>query len=162
MKAITLWQPWASLIACGAKKYETRSWATRYRGPIAIHAAAVNPFKVIRGLDDTTIAAMKNILRSSGALPQQGDFRYLPLGAVVATAELVDCHPIFDDGSGWLYSAYLQRPNRPQEYIHGYELEFGDWTPGRYAWELVNVQMLAEPIPVKGKQGLWNWERGSN
>ena len=43
MKAITLWQPWASLIACGAKKYETRSWATRYRGPIAIHAAKKYP-----------------------------------------------------------------------------------------------------------------------
>ncbi|MFV0399180.1 MAG: ASCH domain-containing protein [Oscillospiraceae bacterium] len=40
MKAITIWQPWASLLACGAKKYETRSWVTSYRGPIAIHAAA--------------------------------------------------------------------------------------------------------------------------
>ncbi len=39
MKAITLWQPWASLIAIGAKKIETRSWATKYRGPLAIHAA---------------------------------------------------------------------------------------------------------------------------
>ena len=43
MKAITIWQPWASLIACGAKKYETRSWPTKYRGPIAIHAAAKDP-----------------------------------------------------------------------------------------------------------------------
>ena len=40
MKALTIWQPWASLIAGGAKQYETRSWATQYRGPIAIHAAA--------------------------------------------------------------------------------------------------------------------------
>lgn len=43
MKAITIWQPWASLIACGAKKYETRGWPTKYRGPIAIHAAAKDP-----------------------------------------------------------------------------------------------------------------------
>ncbi len=42
MKAITIWQPWASLLACGAKQYETRSWATSYRGPIAIHAAKKN------------------------------------------------------------------------------------------------------------------------
>lgn len=39
MKAITLWQPWASLIACGAKTIETRSWGTPYRGPLAIHAS---------------------------------------------------------------------------------------------------------------------------
>jgi hypothetical protein len=37
MKAITILQPWASLIACGAKQIETRRWATSYRGPIAIH-----------------------------------------------------------------------------------------------------------------------------
>lgn len=39
MKAITLTQPWATLVAIGAKRIETRSWATRYRGPLAIHAA---------------------------------------------------------------------------------------------------------------------------
>lgn len=39
MKAITILQPWANLIACGAKKIETRSWATQYKGQIAIHAA---------------------------------------------------------------------------------------------------------------------------
>lgn len=39
MKAITVWQPWASLLVSGRKRYETRSWATSYRGPIAIHAA---------------------------------------------------------------------------------------------------------------------------
>lgn len=38
MKAISLWQPWASLVAVGAKKIETRSWATKYRGSLAIHA----------------------------------------------------------------------------------------------------------------------------
>ena len=39
MKALTILQPWASLIACGAKMIETRSWSTAYRGEIAIHAA---------------------------------------------------------------------------------------------------------------------------
>ena len=39
MKALSLWQPWASLIAAGVKKVETRHWPTAYRGPIAIHAA---------------------------------------------------------------------------------------------------------------------------
>ncbi len=50
MKAITIWQPWASLIACGAKKFETRSWATNYRGPIAIHVAKKDVRKIIKTL----------------------------------------------------------------------------------------------------------------
>lgn len=39
MKAISLWQPWASAVMIGLKKFETRHWKTAYRGPIAIHAA---------------------------------------------------------------------------------------------------------------------------
>lgn len=39
MRAITLTQPWSSLVARGQKKIETRSWQTSYRGPLAIHAA---------------------------------------------------------------------------------------------------------------------------
>lgn len=39
MRAISLWQPWASAIALGSKRIETRSWSTSYRGPLAIHAA---------------------------------------------------------------------------------------------------------------------------
>ena len=39
MKAITVWQPWAGALAAGIKENETRSWATKYRGPLAIHSA---------------------------------------------------------------------------------------------------------------------------
>ena len=105
MKAITVWQPWASLWACGAKQFETRPWATKYRGPIAIHAAAMNPFKVIQNLNDDTIAAMKASLRTLGLLPRNGDFRYLPCGAVIATAELVGCHKMVLHGGRGLSSA---------------------------------------------------------
>lgn len=94
MKAITIWQPWASLIACGAKQYETRSWATSYRGLIAIHAAAINPYKVIREVPGHVVAEMRQTLKSSGILTNWTDFRDLPLGKIIATAELVDCHKI--------------------------------------------------------------------
>lgn len=43
MKTLTLHQPWASLIAMGVKKIETRSWGTKYRGPLAIHAGQHRP-----------------------------------------------------------------------------------------------------------------------
>lgn len=43
MKALTIRQPWASLIAVGAKSIETRSWPTKYRGELLIHAGLVRP-----------------------------------------------------------------------------------------------------------------------
>lgn len=39
MWALTLRQPWASLVAIGVKQVETRSWTTAYRGPLAIHSS---------------------------------------------------------------------------------------------------------------------------
>lgn len=39
MKTFSLMQPWAMLVALGAKRLETRSWQTHYRGPLAIHAS---------------------------------------------------------------------------------------------------------------------------
>ena len=47
IKALSLWQPWASAIAVGYKHYETRSWKTDYRGWLGIHAA-----KTKRGLKE--------------------------------------------------------------------------------------------------------------
>jgi hypothetical protein len=43
MKALSLWQPHATLVAIGAKPYETRSWETSYRGPLAIYATVNFP-----------------------------------------------------------------------------------------------------------------------
>jgi hypothetical protein len=75
MKAITILQPWASLIACGAKKIETRSWATKYRGQIAIHVGkAVPDMNLFTPLID-------RVLREE----------HIYLGKVIAIAELVAC-----------------------------------------------------------------------
>jgi len=73
--ALTLWQPWASLIRYEVKRIETRSWTTSYRGPIAIHAAK-KP------------VAASDYLELFELLPENCDF---PLGCVVAIANLVDC-----------------------------------------------------------------------
>jgi hypothetical protein len=71
--AISLHQPWASLIASKHKCYETRSWPTKYRGPIAIHAA-----KKIE--EDPRLLKLLDIPASE-----------IPRGAIVAIADLVDC-----------------------------------------------------------------------
>ncbi len=144
MKAITLWQPWASLWACGMKQYETRSWATSYRGPIAIHAAK-KPFDT-----DTYFDRELHPFANALNLKNIYSFDELPYGCIIATAELVDCHKMVRDE----YNVF-----RIEDKVISYkELIFGEWAPGRYAWEIANVKMLDNPIPASGKQGLWNWD----
>jgi hypothetical protein len=89
MKALTLTQPWATLVAIGAKRIETRSWSTSYRGPLAIHAAKGFPWDA----RDFTYAKMVRDLvgphfnsSESGPLDKQ-----LPRGSVIATCNLVAC-----------------------------------------------------------------------
>lgn len=140
MKAITIIQPWATLIALGEKKFETRSWRTHYRGPIAIHAG--------KKVDEEACwdDSIRNVLDEHGYTAGN-----LPTGAIIATATLNRCLKSVDT---WTDGYELEN----NELIYSPEYEFGDFTPGRYAWEMTNVQQLPEPIPAKGQQGFWNWE----
>ena len=141
MKALTLRQPWATLVASGAKKIETRSWHTNYRGPLAIHAA--------KRVDKTDLRLcfqepFFDCLTQAGyRLIAYCLFRgnTLPHGAVIATCELIGVVQIDQD---------FRLPTEP-------ELSFGDFTPGRYAWFLDGIQKLPEPIPMKGHQRLWEF-----
>ena len=160
MKAITIWQPYASLVGYGVKQYETRSWATKYRGPLAIHAAAKDP----RTLPPEMCRILEKYADKLGELPR---------GAIIATAELVNVwyivhHPgtNVDVAKNIPIGAESITTDKHAPDFGDYfvptigEMALGDWTPGRYAWELRNVRLLPEPIPAKGQQGLWNWEPG--
>lgn len=162
MKAITIWQPWASLLACGGKRFETRPWATSYRGPIAIHAAKKNVFDVLRLIQIPISNVMKMALRS--------EWEDLPTGAVIATANLIGCHEIgkidaIERGFAEIEIPYAPQKtgcwdcNRPGTWIDvtNLEVSFGDWTPGRYAWEFSDMEMMTT-IQVSGRQGLWEWK----
>lgn len=83
----------------------------------------------------------------------------MPVGRVIATAELVGCHPIVAPAriEGMVSTGKMLQGSLPVS-VHGNELYFGDWTPGRYAWEFANVKRLETPIPAKGGQRIWNWE----
>lgn len=185
MKALTLHQPWASLIAIGAKRIETRSWATSYRGPLAIHAAARKPKEGLVG--HYHVADYGKFWGLWCVDDGYTRDRVLPLGAIVATCELVDSVPILDawrwptrpPQSDWIAVGGIdRRPShlrliRPDvdggrvlrvydpAFGHNEEFPLGDFTPGRFAWLLDNVRMLDEPIPAKGRQGLWEWERAA-
>lgn len=183
MKAISLWQPWATLFATEIKKYETRSWATNYRGPIAIHAAKRRPPKQGEISTHSFEAITTALAKHYGAWRYDwhlGGTRInsdgtdngfdIPLGCVIATAELVNCwHIVYNPGTNVdiarhiKIGAELDVPRKHPDF-HRYivpdeqEMLFGDWTPSHYAWEFANLSVLPEPIPAKGMQGLWNWE----
>lgn len=97
MKVLSLWQPWASLVTLGVKTIETRSWSTKYRGPLAIHAAARGPVPVETGQYHISITATGPWLwRGWGWTADSTEpiGWALPLGAIVATCTLVDVVPI--------------------------------------------------------------------
>jgi len=143
MKALTIHQPWASLIACGAKVYETRSWKTNYRGRIAIHAGKKSAYSVIDKMFPNTGEQTADEINFVYAVRERLGDEFeedIPYGAVIATAELVDCKFITE-----------------QMIVSKLEKLFGDFTPGRFAWELRDIQVLAKPVPARGRQGLWEW-----
>ncbi|MEK5415220.1 ASCH domain-containing protein [Paenibacillus sp. FSL L8-0708] len=146
MKAITIIQPWATLIALGEKRFETRSWATKHRGPLAIHAGK----KIDK--DACEEPKIKAALARHGYTADN-----LPTGAVVAVSDLKECFKIRRDVLGGVIA--LESDTRKTHFSTlDKELAFGWFGSGRSAWETTNVQLLPEPIPAKGQQGLWNWE----
>lgn len=146
MKAITLYQPYATLIAIGAKRIETRGWRARYRGPLAIHAARAFPPEA-RAL--CRREPFRAALQHGGYVSPDA----LPLGAIVATCRLVECVPTERDAE------------RPSEHVppgDTPERAFGSYAPGRYLWLLGDVVPVSPPRPARGKQGFWDWrEDGS-
>ena len=134
MKMITLWEPYASAIALGYKRYETRSWTTNYRGIIGIHASKKKTGELRQRVDYL-----------ADWFPDEFSYLYyddLPFGCVVAACRLVACH----------------RAEDVRNKIPELEFALGDYSDGRYAWELELVKLPDKPIPAVGKQGLWNWE----
>jgi activating signal cointegrator 1 len=141
MKALSVMQPWATLIALGAKHIETRSWATSHRGQLAIHASSRINREALLSLREPLIQeALTAGGYREGNGPASNPFG-LPLGAVIAVVTLVEVRPI----------APHAVPEEP-------ERSFGDYTPGRFAWLIRDVRGLPEPVAAKGALGLWNWE----
>lgn len=168
MRAITLTQPWATLVAVGAKRIETRSWGTAYRGPLAIHAAK-GANREAREFARAEPAL--SILQRHG----YNTWEQLPRGVFVARCELIDVVPIVshrDDASTERYITIdeddLVRVWHPGGELAGaqvhvgesdpwateQEFAFGDYTPGRYGWLLDNVRHMS-PIDCRGALGLW-------
>lgn len=140
MKAITVWQPWATLLATGKKRIETRSWKTSYRGEILIHAG-----KPKKNFFDEIYAdgEVYPFFREAGIVGHKDFFE--PSGMIIGKAKLVNCVRIDE------LTAQLIKEQHPDEFA------FGDFSPGRYAWLMEGAALFEKPIPATGKQGLWNF-----
>lgn len=144
MKTLTLFQPWATLVAIGAKRFETRSWGTKYRGPLAIHAGKNKQFASMKSKDYLCDKdPFYSVLMKEMAVAQSKWMYFMPFGAIVAICELDDCFEI----TGHRCFRFSEQ-----------EGAFGDFHPGRYAWRLQNIRKLNLPIEAKGAMGLWEWD----
>lgn len=140
--ALSLWQPWASLIALGEKRIETRSWGTPYRGPLLIHATKKSPKDAYELCYEYPFA--EALARRGIAWPGA-----LPRGAIVAVADLVTCIRLDDD--------LTVRDTLLVPFAREYERHFGDYAIGRHAWVLGRVRPVDPPIPTGGGRGLWHF-----
>lgn len=140
MKAITIIQPYAELIARGDKRVENRTWVTHYRGPLAIHAGVARSYQ---GCDVRAIAETHGV-----------DASELVFGCVVAVAELVDCVKMAENrGRDSQRQPFVvpvwAREKYPWLIDHHY-------ATGPVCWVLQNVRRLSEPVRAVGWQGLWD------
>ena len=133
MKVLTIKQPWATLIMQGNKRYEFRSWQTKYRGELLIHAG--------KGIDKE---AMK---RLSKYLPEE-----LPAGKILGKVTLVDCIKCDENFKEKCLkeNMFMLKENK-DVYAKSTFVE-------KFAWQLENVEVFDEPLEAKGKLSLWEYD----
>ena len=129
MKVITIKQPWATLIAEGYKEYEFRTWKTKYRGEILIHAG--------KGIDKKAIERFKYL-----------NLDY-PIGKIIAKATITDCIKI-DDG----FRNVLAKKDTIV-YASIVKKTSSNWDG--YGFKLENIEKI-NPIEVNGKLSLWDYD----
>lgn len=147
MKTLSLLQPWASLLIWSVKKYETRSWATRYRGQLAIHASARRmPRDIEEEFPGELIRLVLDLTAGRGIAT-------LPLGAVLGTVVLRN---VF--GTGYDGALPVIRSGHLPFNVPPIEAACGNYEEGRFAWECGYPREFLNPVPAKGSLGLWDWE----
>lgn len=133
IKALTVSQPYASLIASGEKWVENRTWYTDYRGQLAIHAG-----KTTQYLTEAELAEY-------------------PTGSVLCCVDLVACVYVREvEGVATISSesrtALVEAGVNPEQFLEH------DHTEGPHCLVLRNLRQFREPVEARGKPGLWDWQ----
>lgn len=139
MKALTLTQPWASLVALQQKRIETRSWSTPYRGELVIHAAKGFPKWAKETCEEDQFSTALGGM-TADQLPRSQGLCVVRLLACIKTTEMHKAEHVFG-----------KKPSANEIY-------FGDYSEGRFAWLLEFVRPLEQTDPVRGALGLWDWK----
>lgn len=144
MKALTLQQPWASLIAIGAKGVETRKWHPQQNPGTLVICSSKKPI---------TGPAHERLLASE-PFASCLDGHETPRSAMLAVARVSG----FSRTDDLHYVASPQECDRRDPGLLSFEeWTFGDFTPGRWAWFLTDVVKLDRPVtlsePTKPKRG---------
>lgn len=130
INVLTIKQPWAYLFASGAKKIETRSWSTTFRGELFIHASTK------ASSHDLELCRLEPVFRKF--IP---DMQVLVTGAIIGKVDIIDCLPI--------------SKVCPSEQ----ERRMGDYRPNRFGWVAAEGSAeLIRPILCQGKLGIWKFE----
>lgn len=132
MRALSLWQPWASLWFT-SKIHETRGWEWKSRGWMAVHATK----KIVHYLDPR----LEQITSSDFGGHWGID---LPRGAIIGIVNIVDVVPA--DGVFAMHA-------RDAEGFLADDFYCGNYAPGRFAFKRGECRPLREPIPYRGHQG---------
>lgn len=145
MKTLSIKQPWASLIAHGIKDIENRTWATKHRGTIYIHASGKPSGELNQLLTDDQYERLPNHAFLSENYPKS---------AIIGTVDIVDC--VINHGSIWAE----RTPSCSPHYPKGLPAHMGKGREDAiYNWVLANPVLFDEPIlNVKGKLSLWEFE----
>ena len=143
MKAISLHQPWASLMSVMAKLNETRSFPISHRGDLLICASKAKhlpPPELCEWLWDNS--HLFGAFRDFDEL-----WNGLPFGYAVCVVEVYDC----------IYTGNLLCLQPPKHlYLSAQEAMMGNYAPERYAWLTRNCRRFKRPFQVTGRQGLFN------
>lgn len=148
MKALSLTQPWASLVVMGEKKLETRSWMSRHFGLTAIHASQGLPKKAkIFSHENKFVKPLFN----------QEWFEFtdqFTLGAIIGTVEVIGYLPTERFTSENEVDRKIVKQFTGEDFTEK-EKSFGIYTEERFVWILKNPRILETPIPCKGALSLW-------
>lgn len=149
MKVLSLHQPFASLIVIGTKRFETRGWQPGWKNALLMRTEGFLIHASLSKKDSHLMGSrpFSDHMQAIGKIPYGAILGRAKLGRIITTEE-------------WL-KEMMNPGNMLNMTCNGDvwrdERCFGDYSAGRYAWELLEVERFAEPIPCRGSLSIWNY-----
>lgn len=144
MKALTIKQPWASLIVHGIKDIENRPWRTDYRGPLLIHAS-----KMIYGGNLKSFLTKEQLEAVGEEYDEVVREQLTHVGAIIGRVDLVDCvvyhESVWAEHDDEIFNVLSPTFPLPKKRVV-------------YNWVLANPVQFVKPIPCPGKLSLWDYD----